>query len=160
MKFYVASSLDNATTVRWLARELVGRGWAWTYDWPNKPDLRTGDRGYTDTELWKRALDERHGVAEADVVIAILPGGRGTYIEFGMALALQKYVIVLAKTEEDLNAGYKYPCAFLPLANKIMVHRLMHNAAIEIQELARQKWPALHRQQELHEETARKRVPR
>ena len=51
----------------------------------------TGPDGYADT-----ALAEIAAVREADVLVVLLPGGYGTHVEIGAALALGKPVILHA----------------------------------------------------------------
>ena len=49
-------------------------------------------------------------MAEADVLIVLLPGGHGTHVEIGAALALGKPVILHAPDRKTLDAPY--PCPF------------------------------------------------
>lgn len=49
-------------------------------------------------------------MAEADVLIVLLPGGYGTHVEIGAALALEKRVILHAPNRKTLDAPY--PCPF------------------------------------------------
>jgi nucleoside 2-deoxyribosyltransferase len=41
-----------------------------------------------------------NGVRKSDIVIVLLPGGRGTHVELGAALALEKRVYIWAETDE------------------------------------------------------------
>ena len=56
------------------------------------------------------ALAEIAAVEEADVLIVLLPGGYGTHVEIGVALALGKPVILHAPDQETLDTPY--PCIF------------------------------------------------
>ena len=47
---------------------------------------------------------------DADVLLVLLPGGYGTHVEIGVALALEKPVILHAPNRETLAAPY--PCIF------------------------------------------------
>lgn len=79
-KYYIASGLENAGNVRVLKKVLDQAGWEHTYDWTV--------HGAVDVDrLPEVAKDEEEGVAVADVVIVLLPGGRGTHTELGIALA-------------------------------------------------------------------------
>lgn len=51
----------------------------------------------------KYASLESQGVADADVVIMLLPGGRGAHIELGMAMALNKKIFLCSTTEEEFS---------------------------------------------------------
>ena len=72
-----------------------------TYDWTMLPR-----RGLTAADLAEYAARER--------VILLLPGGRGTHVELGMALALGKKVFLCAGdaeafAPEDTVAFYHLP---------------------------------------------------
>lgn len=81
-KFYIASALENADKVRDLKAALEHAGWHHTYDWT----VHGSVQGESADRLAEVAMAETIGVLEADVVIALLPGGRGTHTEFGMSL--------------------------------------------------------------------------
>lgn len=46
---------------------------------------------------------EQQGIIDSDVVIILLPAGRGTHIELGMALALNKKIFLCSETKEEFN---------------------------------------------------------
>lgn len=80
-KFYIASKLENAPQVRWLADRLKAQGWEHTYDWTVHGSVQG------DPELCQQvSMNETDGVLEADVVIVLLAGGRGTHAELGIAI--------------------------------------------------------------------------
>lgn len=106
--FYIASSLSNATHVKTMAAELVNIGWAWTYDWTAHGPV--ADRG--EEVITRVALAELKGVADADVLLVILPGGRGTHTELGAALALNKPVVIYSPTPFSITHPDGYKCAF------------------------------------------------
>ena len=90
MRFYIASRLGNYEQVRRLAGMLKQAGWVHTYDWTVHdlnviPDLKM---------LKSIGRDEFQGVKDADVVIVLSPQGRGTHVELGMAIALNKAVYI------------------------------------------------------------------
>lgn len=92
-RFYIASSLSNRAKVSHLRDVLVSKGWNHTYDWTkNAPPI-------TKEELHAIGLAEMKGVQSADLLIALLPGGKGTHIEIGLALA-QKIPILLYSEDE------------------------------------------------------------
>ena len=106
LRFYIASKLDNAPAVRELRDALVERGWIHTYDWT----VHGSVQGQGHERIQSIALAEAEGVRTADFVIVLLPGGRGTHTEFGMALALNKIVFLVGDVERDFSDGYT--CAF------------------------------------------------
>lgn len=80
-KFYIASKLENAPQVKWLAERLKAQGWEHTYDWTVHGSVQ-GDP----TLCQQVSEKETVGVLEADVVIVLLAGGRGTHVELGIAI--------------------------------------------------------------------------
>ena len=82
---------------------LKSRGWERTYTWTAGDE--GGPEAYSDI-----AIRELRGVLEADVLIVLLPGGYGTHVEIGAALALGKPVILYAPDRDTLDAPY--PCPF------------------------------------------------
>lgn len=90
MNFYVASRLENYKSVQILTKELESIGWHNTYDWTKHGSVR----GMGEVVMSQTALNEYIGVLNADIVIALLPGGRGTHVEIGLAYALKKRIIL------------------------------------------------------------------
>jgi hypothetical protein len=78
---------------------LKAHGWERTFDWT---DQDYGPERYADV-----ALAELAGVRDADVLIVLLPGGYGTHVEIGAALALGKPVILHAPDRKTLETPYQ-----------------------------------------------------
>lgn len=98
MKFYIGSGLKNSRLVQYYAGILKQNGWQQTYDWTVHvgEDVSVKDiRGYAEAE--------KQGIADSDVVILLLPAGRGTHVELGMALAWDKKVYLCASSPEDFS---------------------------------------------------------
>ena len=107
MKFYIASKFENAEQVKRLSDVLRRWGWRQTYDWTEH-----GHVGHLGKErLREVAENEIRGVKDADVVIILLPGGRGTHAELGAANVLQKPVFILSGTGEPFAVDNS-TCAF------------------------------------------------
>jgi nucleoside 2-deoxyribosyltransferase len=102
-RFYLATRKDRATQAAVLMEALQAEGWERTFDWSGRTD--GGVEGYPEI-----ATAELAGVREADVLIVLLPGGYGTHVEIGAALALGKPVILHAPDRKTLETPY--PCAF------------------------------------------------
>lgn len=85
MKFYIASGFGNVEPVRALKKILDDAGWEHTYDW-------TSVQGDT---LADTASVEINAVCEADVVVVLLPGGRGTHAELGCAIGTTTLAMAL-----------------------------------------------------------------
>lgn len=97
-RFYVASSFRNIDNVRYIAQTLESRGYVNTYDWTQNVSSR--DAGaVTLGDLRSIGQHERDAVVSADVVVILLPGGRGAHVELGMAIA-QGRRIILHSTDE------------------------------------------------------------
>jgi nucleoside 2-deoxyribosyltransferase len=102
-KFYLATKRTRAAQAEKLLEALNSRGWERTFTWNGKD--KAGNDEYPEL-----ALAELAGVREADVLIALLPGGYGTHVEIGAALALGKPVILHAPDQKTLDTPY--PCVF------------------------------------------------
>lgn len=96
MKFYVASSFKNKDRVRYVSEQLRNKGYIHTYDWT------ANERASSLKGLQEIGQKEKEAVMEADVLIVILPAGKGSHIEYGIALGLGK-TIVLYSEDEQVN---------------------------------------------------------
>jgi hypothetical protein len=109
---YVATRLERIEEARSLLAGLREDGWVPSYDWSTHgPVWRRGWVGVQSV-----AIDELAGAMSADVVIVLLPGGRGTHVELGAALASSVKRrgtprIILHGTEEDFAVADTL-CAF------------------------------------------------
>lgn len=97
MNFYVASSLQNRAQVREVATELKKFGWHHTYDWTQNEQVESLD------DLKRIGKLEKEAVADSDVVIVLLPGGKGTHIEMGLALAGGKRIFLYSPDTQVMN---------------------------------------------------------
>jgi nucleoside 2-deoxyribosyltransferase len=102
-RFYISTRKDRSAHATALLEALKAQGWERTFDWADYSDV--GPEKYADT-----ALAELAGVREADVLIVLLPGGYGTHVEIGAALAFGKPVILHAPDRKTLDTPY--PCIF------------------------------------------------
>ncbi len=98
MKFYIGSGMKNCELVNYYANLLKENGWEQTYDWvKNVSDDISRD------DMIKYASLESQGIVNSDVVIILLPAGRGAHIELGMAMALNKEIFLCSVTNEEFN---------------------------------------------------------
>jgi len=111
MKFYIASKLENHEQVSRLASLLKSFGWEHTYDWTVHGSIKE-----TDIETLKSVGQKEYdGVKNADIVIVLTPQGRGTHVELGMAIALNKAVYICHeddkyfKCDDNTSAFYWLP---------------------------------------------------
>lgn len=91
MKFYIATRLENACAHSRLRTALEARGHIITYDWTAHGSVKE------DLDRLKVVCeDEVDGVLAADRVFCLMPGGRGTHVELGLAIAARKPVAMWA----------------------------------------------------------------
>lgn len=112
MKFYLASGLDNAENARFFRDALVNAGHTQTYDWTaHGPVAAHGIE-----RIRQVAAAELQGVLDADFVVVVLPGGRGTHFEMGAAYQAGKPIFVYAP-RLNLISAHPDTCAFYHLPN-------------------------------------------
>ncbi|MDR6549879.1 nucleoside 2-deoxyribosyltransferase [Paenibacillus qinlingensis] len=114
MKFYIASSFRNIDNVREVADKLKSRGFRQTYDWTMQAPTTTLQ------ELAEIGQNEMRAVLEADVFIIMLPAGKGSHVEMGLALGAKKTILLYSPTSE-LNDIEKTSTFYqLPEVHRIM----------------------------------------
>lgn len=107
MRFYVASGLANAAEVKRAIIRLGRDGkHHCTYDWTEKGSVRNDSPA-----VWTAtALNEVGGASRADVLIAMLPGGKGTHVEIGIALGLGRPVLLVVPDDgAEFCVFYHHP---------------------------------------------------
>jgi nucleoside 2-deoxyribosyltransferase len=106
-RFFVSASKNRSADANALAAELTECGWHRTYEWKalHNENLE---------QLAAFAVAEMKGVRDADVLIVLLPGGFGTHVEIGAALALGKPVIIHAPDQKTLETPYRCPFHYHP----------------------------------------------
>lgn len=112
MKFYIGSGLKNYKLVNYYAKILKENGLQETYNW-----VKNIKNDITKKDLEKYAREETQAIVNSDIIIILLPAGRGTHVELGMALALNKKIFLCSETNEEFNI--KNTVAFYELPNII-----------------------------------------
>lgn len=92
-KFYVASSFRNIDAVNYVTNQLVTKGYVHTYDWTKNAKARE-EQTSTFEDLIEIGQKEKNAVMESDLVVILLPGGKGTHIELGIAIGQGKKVFL------------------------------------------------------------------
>lgn len=106
-KFYIATSLSRHKEHNLVRDFLLENGHEITYDW-----TLHGSQKHTSFERLKQIGDYQvTAIRDADAVIVLLPGGKGTHTEFGMALALKKPIFMHSESAEPFVLGDEI-CAF------------------------------------------------
>ena len=98
MKFYIGSGFKNCELVNYYSKVLEENGWTHTYNWAKHINHEA-----TVQELIEYSELEKKGIVDSDVVIILLPAGRGTHIELGMALALNKRIFLCSAIKEEFS---------------------------------------------------------
>ena len=98
MKFYIGSGMKNCELVNYYSKVLKENGWEQTYDW-----VKNVNDDVDINDMVEYAKLEKQGIADSDVVIILLPAGRGAHIELGMALASNKKLFLCSATKEEFS---------------------------------------------------------
>lgn len=109
MKFYVGSGMKNCELVNYYAKILKENGWNQTYNW-----VENVNADVSIEDMTEYAKLESKGIVDSDVVVILLPAGRGAHIELGMALALNKKIFLCSATKDEFSientvAFYRIP---------------------------------------------------
>ncbi len=105
--YYIATSLKRNPAHNMVRDVLQKDSHTLTYDWTVHGSVK--EESY---ELLREVgQKELMSVAEADIVVVLLPGGFGTHTELGAALALKKDVIIHSEDPSVFTLGEK-TCAF------------------------------------------------
>jgi len=98
-RFFISTRKDRSAEADELSEALKANGWERTFTWTSE-DTADSKR---DADI---AVAELKGVREADVLVVLLPGGYGTHVEIGAALALGKPVVLHAPDRKTLETPY------------------------------------------------------
>lgn len=97
MKYYIASSFANKEIVRLTIKSLNNLGFINTYNWT------LNEKADNKLKLKNIGIEELNAVKDADILIAILPGGKGTHIEMGIAIGFNKPVLIAYFNKELIS---------------------------------------------------------
>ena len=98
MNFYIGSGMKNCELVNYYAKELKRNDWNQTYNW-----VENINDDVSIEDMTSYAKLESQGIIDSDVVIILLPAGRGAHIELGMAIALNKKIFLCSETNEEFS---------------------------------------------------------
>ena len=112
MKFYVASSFKNIQQVRYVSERLKREGLIQSYDWTQN------ERASQLEDLERIGQEEKQAVMDSDIVIVLLPAGKGSHIELGIALGLHKKIFLFSPNEEVKNLAETSTFYHLPSIKK------------------------------------------
>lgn len=103
MKVYVASSLDNASKIKEYIQLLQSSGHTISYDWTHHGKISDP------IQCEKIAVLESDGVRQCEVLIMVQPARTGSHVEFGIALAMHKPIIIVEEVEVENKTFYHMP---------------------------------------------------
>lgn len=113
-KFYVASSFKNIDIVRIVSKQLGDSGFIHTYDWTKNK------RASTIEDLKEIGHQEKNALSDADFLIVLLPAGKGSHIEFGIALGLGKKIYLHSPNDDIDNFETTSTFYHLPSVLKVI----------------------------------------
>ena len=116
-KFYVASSFRNMDAVNYVTNQLVNKGYVHTYDWTKNAQGRD-EKTFTFEDLKKIGQNEKDAVIDSDFIVVLLPGGKGTHIELGIALGLGKKIFLYSPDGSINHVGTTSTFYHLPEVEK------------------------------------------
>jgi len=80
-----------------VSKNLENKGYIYTYDWT------VNESASTIEDLREIGLQEKNAVMDADFIIVILPAGKGSHIELGIALGQGKRIYLYSPNDEVNN---------------------------------------------------------
>lgn len=99
---YIASGLPNKERVIELRDKLAAHGIPLTYDW-------TLHGRVTDPQaLIDISIGESDGVKNAKCLLVVLPGGKGTHVELGIAHALNIPIAILNEDKDYVLVSFHF----------------------------------------------------
>lgn len=135
MKYYIATSLSRMMAHNVVRDALKILGHEISYDWT----LHGSVKSVSKERLREAAILELSGISKADLVVVLLPGGKGNHLELGFAIASGKRIFLHSEDPTVFELGpqtsafYHHPyvtCICGPLADiATTIHTLSVRAA-------------------------------
>lgn len=107
MKYYIATSTSRMPFHNTVRGHLKQLGHEITYDWTTHGSVRHTSL----SRLQEVAQLEFQGILDADFVLVLLPGGKGTHAELGFSIASRKKVFIHSEDPKTFEIGPEI-CAF------------------------------------------------
>jgi nucleoside 2-deoxyribosyltransferase len=111
MQYYIATSLLRASAHHTVRDALKTFGHEISYDWTSHGSVKSVSK----ERLREVATLELDGISKTDFVVVLLPGGHGTHLELGFAIARGKKLFLhsedplLFELGPQTNAFYHHP---------------------------------------------------
>jgi nucleoside 2-deoxyribosyltransferase len=132
MKYYIATSLSRMMAHNLTRDALKIFGYEISYDWT----LHVSVKSVSKERLREVSINDLKGVSEADFVVVLLPGGKGTHLELGSAIARGKRVFLysedpaLFELGPQTNAFYHHPDVIQLSCPLVDVASMMHSLLV------------------------------
>lgn len=107
VKYYIATSTSRAPFHHIIRDRLGELGHEITHDWTSHGSVRET----TQARLQQVAEADLQGILDADFVLVLLPGGKGTHTELGFSIGSKKWVFVHSEDPKMFEPGPEV-CAF------------------------------------------------
>ncbi|OBR68924.1 group-specific protein [Paenibacillus oryzae] len=95
-KFYIASSLKNVANVKYVSDQLKEMGFIHSYDWTQNDKVTSID------QMRDIGRKEMTAVKKSNFIVVLLPAGKGSHIELGIALG-NSIKIYLYSPNDEIN---------------------------------------------------------
>lgn len=134
MKYYIATSLSRMAAHRIVKDALTACGHELSYDWTLHGSVKSTSK----ERLQEVATLELDAVTSADFVVVLLPGGGGTHIELGFAIAKGKKVFLhsedpsLFELGPQTNAFYHHPDVMRLVCPLAAVGEAVHSSLLAV----------------------------
>ena len=106
--YYLASGLENVAAVAAMTSAMEAAGFTRSYNWSAHGSVQ--HQGLD--KVREVALQETLGVQSAQFTLVVLPGGSGTHVELGMALAYGQNVYIYGPQDRYRGTPERGTCAF------------------------------------------------
>lgn len=94
MRFYIASSFNNRSNVKELSQKLISYNFEHSYDWT------INERANSIEDLSAIGTKEKEAIISSDFIVILLPAGKGSHVELGIALGLGKRIYLYSSNQE------------------------------------------------------------
>ena len=101
MRYYIATALSKIADHNLIREALKRFKHTISYDWT----LHGSVKSVSVARLREVAIFEMRGILEADFVIVLLPGGKGTHFELGFAMGNNKKVFLHSEDSSLFDLG-------------------------------------------------------
>ena len=130
MMIYIATSLKRMHAHGMIKKSLLDAGHTITYDWTTHGSVK-----HVSLERLQEVAEvELKGIKDADAVVVLLPGGKGTHSELGIAIALEKPLIIHSETPSPFELGEEN-CAYYNLEGIQRIHCPLEEFAEKVHDL-------------------------